>query len=69
MTHSDCYHMGNKPKKTPKKFLEEYKSLCLRYQMYIDVFSDESGMDIGQDVETFATFEELDEHIESIKLK
>ena len=69
MTFSDCYYMGNKPAKTKEAFIQEYERLCRSYKMRIGLTCNESGTDMGQDVEELCLPEEIEEHIEELKDK
>lgn len=69
MTFTDCYYMGHKPPKTAKEFLEDYKRICKRYNMYIGVAWGEVPSEAGMTIEDACSTQELEEHFEELKEK
>ena len=67
MTHSDCYHMGDKPPKTKVTFLEKYKALCRSHKMHLGVCCNESGTDIWQDIEEGCDDKDLTNHFNELE--
>lgn len=48
-------------------FLEEYKKLCLKYNIRIGIGCNESGTEIWQDIEEMCLPQELAEHFEDLE--